>query len=415
MKYTLRHLALPCLASVALLSGCAGSSSQQEAQAIYTIPTPQATPYAPPVSENYIISRAPSRPVEPTYAATVPVEESPAYRSTGLFEVDTPPTPTPTAVPVVRRIDPSPARYENGFAPIEAEPPATAIAEIPDDPGFSARERAAETAAERTVRREAARSDRANPKIDRRSSILGRFVTRAKDEPRPQPATRAVRQPEPIPTPAPTRAVRQPEPAPADTRAVTAQPTPRPQSFAERSVARAPIPGLKPYILARTPSPSSKPRRAAPQPTTREFEVASAATLPNAIPAAIPPSSVTIPTEPGVDLSARFFPTPGKPSTLGTDRDQPLDVAAIDAARYGIGGGVQTAVDADEATAEWTDAVRLIEAGEVEALAILEDADLVLTLCSGRDILTTPPDLAAAATLTAPQIICGQNKPLALR
>ena len=123
----------------------------------------------------------------------------------------------------------------------------------------------------------------------------------------------------------------------------------------------------------------------------------------------IAPAEVALPDDADTTLSARFFPTPGKPSTLGTDRDTALDLASIDAVPYGTGA----AVEGD--SAEWPEAVRLIEAGEVEALAIQEDADLELTLCSGRSIVTTPPDLSAAATLTAPQIICGQNKAMQLR
>ena len=329
--------------------------------------------------------------------------------------------------------------YDSGFAPFEIVEAASAIERIPDVPdeaelvaartaaaeaeavalaaeaeaARAVREQAAETAARRVDTRQA----RANPPQQRRP-IFGRFATRTPSPAAPE-KTRAS-------DPAPHRTVAQPAaprpvdvaptpPAPAPRQlaalaapAPSAQPAPPPRPIVER----APIPGLKPYILARTPSPTAKPRRAKPQ---RAFDVREAAVLPGSTAASVAPPDVTIPREPGADLSARFFPTPGKPSTLGTDQDTSLDLASIDANPYGIGSAVGDAVDGDTATAEWTDAVRLIENGEVEALAILEDADLELTLCSGRSILTTPPDLSAAATLTAPQIICGQNKPLALR
>ena len=400
------------LVAFALLAGCSGSVSQQQAQAIYTVPTPQAAPYQPPVSQDYA-ARAPA-PQQEQFAPLVPVERSSAYRSADLFEVDAAAgndAPATRGVGTNRRIGGSPARYQSGFAPIEARETADTRSDGPaeslaaDDPGMTARERAAETAAERQTRREASRVARANPQFER-NPFFGRFVTRADTATQPEAASRTIPEQEaPATVPAPRNST-VPRPAPA--RPVAARP-------AQPSVAQAPIPGLKPYILARSPSPTSKPRRAAPQPPAREFEVAAASVLPTPTRATVSPSSAVIPTEPGADLSANFFPTPGKPSILGTDKDKPLDVASIDATRYGIGKGVGDVVDSDGATAEWEDAVRLIEAGEVEALAILEDADLVLTLCSGRDILTTPPDLAAAATLTAPQIICGLNKPLALR
>ncbi len=458
-----RRPVLFALTALALLAGCSGSPAQQEVQAIYTVPTPRPTPYLPPVSESYAARNAP---VQEQFAPLVPVERSPAYQRTDLFEansranqveaqsvvnqaqsvvnqaqVQTQPSVKPLAPPpppkaqaqrsvgAIRRVDSGPAQYQSGFAPFEANrpdastPTKTTSLVTQDDPGLDARERAAETAAKQQTRREAARVARANPEF-KRKSFFGRFVTRADSETRPEPASRALpAEPTPRPTeraaiaPRPTAVVPTAKPA-TQVAALTppapqAAPTP-PARSTDRSVGRAPIPGLKPYILARSPSPASKPRRA-PQPQSREFEVATASVLPGAGVAAVPPSNVVIPTEPGVDLSASFFPTPGKPSVLGTDQDKALDVASIDATRYGIGKGVGDVIDGEAATAKWTDAVRLIESGEVEALAILEDADLVLTLCSGRDIQTTPPDLAAAATLTAPQIICGQNKPLALR
>lgn len=240
--------------------------------------------------------------------------------------------------------------------------------------------RSSETLSQRTVRErverladERRRVDRANPDLPDRP-VLGQFATRPADAP----------------------LVRTAAPAPA----------PRPAAPPAPVVARAPIPGLKPYILARTALPTAKPRRAPPE---RTFEVRQASVL-NA-PTGATRAEPRIAPEATGDLSTRFFPTPGKPSTLGTDRDAPLDLATIDAVPYGIGAAV--APEGDDMP--WAEAVRLIEAGEVEALSIDGDADLVLTLCGGRSILTTPPDLAAAATLTAPQIICGQNKPLALR
>ncbi len=331
------------------------------------------------------------------------------------------------------RDDAEDANYEGGFAPFEVvETAPVSVVErtpdIPDEAALAAAQAAAaeaeatalaaEASARRAVREQAeavaearrveARQTRANPPQQRRP-ILGRFATRA---PSPvesantktnEPAPRRIASvPPPPPAPQPSQVAALAAPLPS------ALPAPAPRPIVER----APIPGLKPYILARTPSPTAKPRRAKPQ---RSFDVQQASVLPGSTASSVVPPDVTIPREPGVNLGARFFPTPGKPSTLGTNRDTSLDLASIDATPYGIGRALGDAVDGDTATAEWADAVRLIENGEVEALAILLDADLELTLCSGRSILTTPPDLSAAATLTAPQIICGQNKPLALR
>ncbi len=462
------------LAALGFLAGCAGSPSGG-GQAVYTIPATPPPASSPPVSESYIIQRAPQPPratVLPNPPPVIPLEqatfaeaappENDDFESTELFEIMQAENARREAdarrsalAELLARIETVRAEnlkrggnrqraaasqgeaadpnYEGGFAPFEVVEAASASERVLDEPDEAelnaaraaaaeaeATALAAEAVAERTLRERAAqaasrrgdsRQARANPPQQRRP-ILGRFATRTtSNDTRPsEPAPRrAVAQP-----PAPQPADVAPTPAAPQPRQVAAlappPPSARPAPAPRPVVERAPIPGLKPYILARTPSPTAKPRRAKPQ---RAFDVQQAAVLPGSTAASVAPPDVTIPREPGGDLSARFFPTPGKPSTLGTDQDTSLDLASIDATPYGIGSAVGSAVDGD--SAEWTDAVRLIENGEVEALAILEDADLELTLCSGRSILTTPPDLSAAATLTAPQIICGQNKPLALR
>ncbi len=465
MTFRSRHFPI-LLATLGLLAGCAGSSTGGN-DALSSISRPPPAAPSPRVPESYIIQRAPLPAAipEPLVGVAEPIEPE----SVDLFEIAEAENARREAEArraaldeLLARIEAvraenlrqggnaARARYQGGFAPfeaVEAVEPATISEDVPDEPD-SAEIAAARAAAEeaeiaaiaaeaearraltrraaeaeaRRVEAEAearraetearraeaeavqpnARQDRANPPQQRRP-ILGRFATRA---PTDTAETRTAEA-----TPAPTR---QSAPPPAEAPAqpvriaalTTPPPAPRP------TVERAPIPGLKPYILARTPSPTAKPRRAKPQ---RAFDVQTAAVLPGSTAAAVIPPDVVIPREPDADLGARFFPTPGKPSTLGTDQDSALDLASIDASPYGIGSALSKAVDGDTATAEWNDAVRLIENGEVEALAILEDADLELTLCSGRSILTTPPDLSAAATLTAPQIICGQNKPLALR
>jgi len=424
--------------ALALLGGCAGTPPRGN-DAVFAVPNASPPPYASPVPESYVIQRA------PVYDAPV---EAPLYLPDRLFEVAAAENArreaearrlafaqlqqrvqqvqqAPPPRPVLTIVDDSAgreaaARAEARAQAAEAEAVSLAaelaqarqaVAEAEtaallaeSEAQRAVRERVAELAVEREQARaqSVARTslpvaDRANPTVAPRS-VLGNFVTRS-------PSTTDVADASPVARQAPARPV--PASRPPLSRLPASQP-PAPRPIVER----APIPGLKPYILARSAIPSAKPRRAPP---SRSFDIGTPSVLSAPGFVSVAPGGMSIPREPGGNLSTRFFPTPGKPSTLGTDRDSQLDLVSIDAVPYGIGAEVSEAVDGGEATAEWTDAVALIENGEVEALAIMEDADLVLTLCSGRSILTTPPDLAAAATLTAPQIICGQNKPLALR
>lgn len=434
-------------ATAALLTGCTGASTG--GGSIFSIPTDSPPAYNPPVSESYVIQRAPGigQPSFAPYYDPSPVQGT-SYdlrAQSDVLEVIAAENAQREAearrlvlADLVARAEASTLPLnEGGYAPFEVTPsPAATFDAMADAEARAAAAeaeaaalslelaearaavaeaeaaaRAAEGEAQRAVRERVAQlaaerrrsrpvgappttppasgipRDRANPRMPARS-VLGRFATRPPTAGASQPATPpSTRQVAALTPPAARR------PAP-----------PRP------IVERAPIPGLKPYILARSALPSAKPRRAPP---TRAFGIGPAATLGAPGAASVTPPDITIPREPGADLSAQFFPTPGKPSTLGTDRDTSLDLVSIDATPYGVGEQVAVAVEGD--SADWADAVGLIENGEVEALAITEDSDLVLTLCSGRSILTTPPDLASAATLTAPQIICGQNKPLELR
>ena len=451
------------IAALALLAGCAGTPSEPQ-EVTYRLPT---------VEQSYVIQQAPVRtvtvlpslpadvaPYEPERYAILP-DAVPGYEPTELFEV----APVEIAAAedarreaearrvlldelvarvaavraeAVRRREEASVEpeYEGGFAPFEAVQPASVAETVTVSPGeeelAAARAAVAEAEAaaveaeaearrvvrERAAERAASRRDRANPPQPRRP-VLGRFATRS-----PAPAEARIAEPavaearSGAPESLPAARVPAPEAVPVDVAALidpvpgtfTAPVAPAPrtpvQAAPRPNVERAPIPGLKPWILARAPSPTAKPRRARPQ---RSFDVGDAAVLGDSALAPVAPADIAIPSDAETGLSTRFFPTPGKPSTLGTDRDAPLDLASIDAVPYGVGEEVQGDI------AEWDDAVRLIENGEVEALAIQEDADLELTLCSGRSIVTTPPDLSAAATLTAPQIICGRNQPLQLR
>jgi len=421
------HRILSGLAVAALLAGCSGSPSGS-GDSVIQIPSRPPPPYTPPVSESYIIQTAP-RPVtvetvdvfEVTAAENARREAEARRNALAVLEARAKvqkaaptlppaadPLPFEAGQPTAPAAAPDMAALAKARASAAAaEASATALAAelaqaraavveaeanaalAESEAQRAVRERVAQLAAERVAsqtNRTPPQTSRANPPVPDRP-VLGRFTTRndaAQTVARSQPAAPA----RPVPAPV----------APAPPRPIVEQ---------------APIPGLKPYILARSAFPSAKPRRAAP---SRSFDVGQAATLSAPGIAAIAPAEVAIPAQTaGADLSARFFPTPGKPSTRGTDRDTQLDLASIDATPYGVGTELSTTVEGDATSARWADAVTLIENGEVEALAINEDSDLILTLCSGRSILTTPPDLTAAATLTAPQIICGQNKPLALR
>ena len=418
---------------MALLAGCAGSTPNEDVpQAVFTIPTPPpAEPAAPLYQRPLAVEPAPLLATPAPVGEVAPTE---GYQNAELFEIPNPlrnqeETDGEDAQAIAALTQSNTASQRDEDA--EDEPSsssATTDRESDDDSARAALDAilqrnthqnsdAARNAALRKAARnlELSKQQRANPPVGARRPplarraetarpALGRFATRRNSV--EEKLARPPSAPEVAAATLPAAPVQTPPAAP---------PAPPERSFAERVVAQAPLPSAKPFILRNAPAPLRKPAQTPAEPPVRAFDIVPAALLGNVTPDAVTPDHLELPAEARDPLSARFFPTPGKPSTLGTDQDQAIDVVALGAARYGIGSDAAKAIDTNADTVEWADGLRLVETGEVEALSIKGESDLELTLCSGRTVLTTPPDLTAAATLNAPQIICGQNKALALR
>ncbi len=342
-------------------------------------PAPVQTASPPPI----VWTPAPLAEVTP-----VPVRPVvPQYEAAQLYTV---PAPAPAAVMPIpaapdveegRRIGAAPAFAYNDSVKYAAE----AIEKNDEQRADLPREDTLKLAKADVKVEKASKAIRTETALPKRR-ILGSFVTR--DETKAEAKPPIADEPSPI---------------------VAKKPTP--QTFAEWHVAQAPVPEGKPYILRQAPVPPSKPSRV-DAPVERDFAVGTATLM---AAANIPdlPASIPTRTQP-IRLNDRSFATPGKPSVLGTDQDTAIDVVAIDAAPYGIGSIASEGVSSEGADVKWSSAVRLIETGEVQGLSILDEESLLLTLCTGRSVMTAPPDLTSVTTVVAPEIICGRRARLAI-
>ncbi len=362
----------------------------------------------PPPLATVVASPAPVRPA----VAVVSQPAAPEYEEARLFTVQPPastavparsavtaPPAAPTTRRAARRIDSAPAVVQRPAPKV----PEVRVAKA--KPAVSPRKDAQElTVVDKKIEK-ASRTERVEtPKPGR--GFFGSFVTRK------EPAATAAKpvKPESSAKPeSPVKVARLAKPSAASGEKKAAEKR-VPQTFAEWHVAKAPVPEGKPYILRAAPVPASKPSRAE-APLERDFAVGTATLM---AAANIPdlPANIPTRTQP-IRLNDRSFATPGKPSALGTDQDTVIDIVAIGAAPYGVGAAAD--VSKEGADVKWPSAVRLIEAGEVQGLSILDEESLLLTLCTGRSVMTAPPDLSSVTTVVAPEIICGRRSRLAIQ
>lgn len=94
------------------------------------------------------------------------------------------------------------------------------------------------------------------------------------------------------------------------------------------------------------------------------------------------------------------------PASLGMANIQSLEAAPV------AKGGLERS-SADEAgSIPWSEAVSLLRAGEIETYVTISDTELLVTLCSGRGVLTKQPKTGAILEVSPPKIICGKETAL---
>ncbi len=175
-----------------------------------------------------------------------------------------------------------------------------------------------------------------------------------------------------------------------------------------------------------TPSPSPRPVASTPRPTMRPArKVASAQAVEPALPA------VTVPPRPNIVASMPRMlgnpiaaldknptalpstPTAGDtipigtiPASLGT-----VNLIAEEASSPVADRLEQSRAD-DSGTLSWDAASALVRAGEVETAVDIGEFEVLMTLCSGRGIITIQPTPNAFAEIDTPKVICGKTASL---
>ena len=193
-----------------------------------------------------------------------------------------------------------------------------------------------------------------------------------------------------------------------------------------------PKPAVEPTRVAsvrRAPSPTPRPVAATPTPTLRPVVEARAPVIPNVVPPApaVLPAAPALPAAPeiaalraptlGSGVNTDAAPT-GLPVLRSVEQAVPLGtvpaslgVANIQAGEAALPTGDQLEQSvADESGAlSWTQAEALIRAGEVESATDIGEFEVLLSLCSGRGVLTIQPTPTALADIEMPKVICGKS------
>ena len=224
----------------------------------------------------------------------------------------------------------------------------------------------------------------------------------------PPRAAENVRETRPVPDPAPVRVA---EVAPAPRR--------------DLSIQRAPAPTPRP--VPGTPTPTLRPIKA----VTAPAEVTIATSPP--VPAEPAPPAPTLALPPQPTIAALDLPTLSAPSATSdapptglpvfrsVEQAVPLGTlpASLGVANLEAGEAALPAADqleqsiADESGAlSWTQAEALIRAGEVESAVDIGEFEVLLTMCSGRGVLTIQPTPTALADIEMPKVICGKSASL---
>ena len=178
-------------------------------------------------------------------------------------------------------------------------------------------------------------------------------------------------------------------------------------------------PKQKPTALKVAAIPTPKPVTTTPRPVSRPKAPAAAA-IPVATPAPVPlaprPSIASLPT-----LGAPRVVADGTPSALP---DPSRAEAAIPIGRVPASLGaaniearesaLPVADTLERSTADetggigWNEAAALMRAGEVADAIDVGEYEVLLTLCSGRGVLTIQPEPGALAAVKKPEVICGK-------
>ncbi len=175
-----------------------------------------------------------------------------------------------------------------------------------------------------------------------------------------------------------------------------------------------------------TPRPLRRPITASPRPTRRPtVEVASVAPV-AVIPAETQPTAA-LPTPPSIralTLPSLNAPRTSQDSTptalpepltaevaipLGTIPAS-LGVANIQAAEAAL--PVADSLEQSKADASgtlgWDDAMALVRAGEIDSAIDVGEFEVLMTLCSGRGVLTIQPTPDALNAINFPKVVCGK-------
>ncbi len=92
-----------------------------------------------------------------------------------------------------------------------------------------------------------------------------------------------------------------------------------------------------------------------------------------------------------------------------------LGLANIKAAEASIpvADTLEKSIADESGTLGWDDAVSLFRAGEVDSAIDVGEFEVLMTLCSGRGILTIQPEPGALKALESPKVVCGRTVSLA--
>ena len=175
-----------------------------------------------------------------------------------------------------------------------------------------------------------------------------------------------------------------------------------------------------------TPRPQRRPITASPRPTRRPtVEVATVAPA-AVIPVETPPVAA-LPTPPSIRalaLPSLNAPRTSQDSTptalpepltaevaipLGTIPAS-LGVANIQAAEAAlpVADSLEQSKADSSGTLGWDDAMALVRAGEVDSAIDVGEFEVLMTLCSGRGVLTIQPTPGALDAINFPKVVCGK-------
>jgi len=242
------------------------------------------------------------------------------------------------------------------------------------------------------------------PTVNRWESIVSRNKTEqakvsAKD-PEPEAPATATRATQPVRDKAPTvlaaATPRQVQPRqPSRTVRATPRPVPRP-------VTASPRPARRPATEVAAVAPVVEPVRVAALPARPSIRALSLPSL--AAPLGSQDGAPTgLPTPSSTEVA---FPLGTVPASLGVANLQCGEAAAP------VADSLEQSKADDSGALGWDDAAALLRAGEVESAVDIGEFEVLMTLCSGRGVLTIQPTPGALAAINFPKVVCGKTASL---